>query len=118
MTTVADNQLLAMEVKGIRARLRDAGWRVANAVGELKDPDGVKWFTSVYTHGEYTVEASYRYGGAGPSKGKIRVRLTPELIRHHPNVADRLARDLIVARVSPDPFETEWPPAAWAEHSL
>lgn len=90
-----NDTVLAEQVKTIQRKLRESGWRVANALGELVTKDGILWFTATYTHGEYTVETSYRPRGAGPAEGAKRVRLTPELVAAHPGIADELADELI-----------------------
>ena len=90
-----NDAVLADQVRIIQEKLRRAGWRTANAIGELITDDGILWFTATYTHGEYTVETSYRPTGAGKAEGVARVRLTPALVQAHPRVAIDLAQDLI-----------------------
>lgn len=112
MATEKDNQLLREEVRGIQADLTDAGWQVANSLGEQVSPDRVKWFVAVYTHGEYTVEASHRPRGYGKSEGVTRIRITPTMLQNHPGLGKVLAGELI------DADSTQaWPPTTWAKLS-
>lgn len=109
------------QAKLINDRLREAGWTPANSVGELATVDRKLWFSTTYVTGEYTLHASHREKGFGVPRGNIRVRVTPALVDHHPELGETLARELIAAgdAIKIMGFENMiWPPAAWAELSV
>lgn len=124
------NTRLADAVRTIRSELTEAGWIEANAVGEQKTPDGIVWFSSTYTSGEYTVVASYRPSGAGLAEGVTRIRITPQLLERYPDLAIRLSQDLVqvgwwvkdlanpkdAREYLEDP--ASWPPQSWEAFAL
>lgn len=114
------------QVEVIRTRLTNAGWKPANAAGELQSPDNIVWWGAGYVHGEYTVHASYRPTGAGPAQGMVRVRLTPAMVQAHPNIGAELAQDLHNTYLETTPAlgeskssrtieDVQWPPRRWDE---
>lgn len=116
-----DMDAVVAQVKLINQRLVEAGWTPANSVGELATVDRKLWFSSTYVTGEYTLHASHREKGFGVPRGNIRVRVTPALVQHHPELGESLARELIAAgdAIRIMGFkEMNWPPSAWAELSV
>ena len=116
-----DMDAVVAQVKLINQRLVEAGWTPANSVGELATVDRRLWFSSTYVTGEYTLHASHREKGFGVPRGNIRVRVTPALVEHHPELGESLARELVAAgdAVRIMGFGSmNWPPPAWAELSV
>lgn len=119
--TEATMETVVDQVRGIGQQLREAGWTVATSVGELATPDRVLWFSATYVSGEYTVHAFHRERGYGVPRGNIRVRITPALVSHHPELGRALADDLVRAadEVRALGFDALlWPPPIWAELSI
>lgn len=106
--------LIADQVKLIQQILLSRGWKPVNAVGELLDPTGKVWFTATFTHGEYTVETSYRPKGSGKPEGVTRVRITPAAVQAHPRVGRELGQDLAdYAEAGHKDLGKKWPPELW-----
>jgi hypothetical protein len=119
LSTETDNQRLLGVAGGIKSDLEDDGWVVVNALGEQATPNGVLWFTSTYTHGEYTLEASFRPKGYGRAEGVTRVRVTPPLVAEYPELGATLARELTdkhreLLTSSASILDLAWPPPTWA----
>ena len=123
-----DRETVAAEVRSLREFLTTSGWIQANAVGELCTVDHRLWLTSVYVHGEYTVEASYRSRGYGRPEGVARVRLTPAMVRAHNKIGMGLAMGLVRmegdlraamgrGEAADEYLATEWPPDVWGSYT-
>lgn len=71
------DRAIASAVQALRQTLLDAGYRHANAVGELVSRDDTTWVATTYTMGEYSVYAWRRPSGHG-ELGEVRyvVRIT------------------------------------------
>ena len=107
-------------VRGMNKWLVEHGWVKASPY-EISTPDRRLWFGSTFVTGEYTVLASHREKGFGVPRGNIRVRITPALLAHHPNLGELLASDLVDAAnaIELDGFESlVWPPPTWSELSV
>lgn len=65
-------------VRQLREDLLDAGYRHANAAGEIVSEDGTTWVSTTYTHGEYSVYAWRRPRGHGElGEHRVVMRVTP-----------------------------------------
>ena len=71
-------------VRDLRAKLLEAGFGHANAVGELVSLDGTTWVSSGYSGGEYRIAMWRKPSGSGVEQGRIRMRIhdgsKPELV--------------------------------------
>ena len=117
---MSDMEMVVSQVKVATETLLSDGWVRVNP-GEVATPDLKLWFGSVYVTGEYTVHASHREQGFGVPRGNIRIRITPALAIHHPQIGLYLAHDLQDARATllNEGFEAMvWPPPIWAELSV
>lgn len=102
-----------------RELVEDHGWVQVNPF-EISTPDRKLWLGSGYVTGEYTVHASHRELGYGAARGNIRVRITPALLEHHPEMGKLLVKDLLeaVSVIETDGFKAlVWPPPHWSELS-
>ena len=117
--TVEGDERIKAAVRTMRDALADSGWVVVNSLGEQSTPDHRLWFVTVFTSGEYTVEASYRPKGFGKAEGVTRVRITPTLLRDRPALPDVLANELIdkAAEIADGTsiLDVSWPPPHWLE---
>lgn len=111
---------LTNQVKTMREILERAGWET-KSVYDLVTKDGVLWYTSTFTHGEYTVETSYRPRGYGRAEGATRVRITPALLLEYPNLGPDLANGLLDKQLELQTSsvgsieDLAWPPPLWKD---
>ncbi len=103
-----------------RTLVSEHGWEQVNPY-EVATPDRRLWLGTGYVTGEYTAHASHRELGYGAARGNIRVRITPALISHHPELGRLLVQDLVDAQATVNELGFEalvWPPPHWSELSI
>ena len=103
-----------------RVLVDEHGWDRINPF-EIATPDRKLWFGTNFVTGEFTVHASHRAMGFGVARGNIRVRVTPALLGHHPELGRLLTQDLIDAQTTVTELGFEalvWPPPHWSELSV
>lgn len=113
MTTAALHLMdeAAAAVKEFRQTLIDAGFRHANAAGELVSADDTTWVGTCYAYGEYTIYAWRRPRGIG-ERGEKRQKMQ---VFPHTDFAVVEALGKRLARWAKKPRKNAtWPPEGLA----